>query len=696
MSNDLVETVVVSDPPHGNGRTAMKFTFEPESRPLDGYTIKRAIQRGGFGEVYYALSDAGKEVALKLIQQNMDIELRGVSQCLNLKHPNLVTIFDIRTDADGDHWVIMEYVSGKSLDRVLAEHPQGMPVQEAERWLSGIAAGVGYLHDRGIVHRDLKPANIYSEHGIVKTGDVGLSKFISPSRRSAHTQSVGTVYYMAPEVAHGRYGREVDVYGLAIMTYELLTGRVPFDGETTGEILMKHLSMKPDLSPLPARLRPVLARALEKDPQLRTGSVEQLEAEFKDAVRGRETPLEIPANAFGAHRPATEQYAQSEPAPQPDFVSHDDTDPRSAERPRAGQGQHHKGHRRQGKKHFARMAGELFRKALPVIIILAIFAPQALGFITRSAGLCAIIFAAGYIAYRVVGLLANAIIGPDHDGASAGLEAGNRDGTVPTATPAMPVAARRRRKSVPPPLPQPVRQSQPAPVVKKKPRTQLLTPNTKRSISLRQRVTEVSGSMAVAALCTVVITVGLCAVTNFLSTPSAVGLFAVTTLMGAWAIMLPAKTFEGFGDVWMRRMVFLVLGGAVGTVAYWLDQNLMVDFEYSSSQPSLVVNEVADFSLMNDHGQPALAGYVLFFAGLFFLRRWWWHADAFRPHRLRLSSLLLTLGLGFVLSALLRFPFLWGMTWAVAISSVVQLASIWVPPAERVRLTTSPNHEQHA
>ena len=74
----------------------MKFTFGPEARPLDGYTIKRAIARGGFGEVYYALTDSGKEVAIKLLQENLEVELRGVTQCLNLKHPNLFTLFDFQ------------------------------------------------------------------------------------------------------------------------------------------------------------------------------------------------------------------------------------------------------------------------------------------------------------------------------------------------------------------------------------------------------------------------------------------------------------------------------------------------------------------------------------------------------------------------------------------------------------------------
>ena len=92
----------------------MKFLYAHGSRPLDGYTIKRGVGRGGFGEVYFATSDAGKEVALKLIRRNLDVELRGVTQCLNLKHPNLIALYDIRTDEQGDHWVVMEYVAGES------------------------------------------------------------------------------------------------------------------------------------------------------------------------------------------------------------------------------------------------------------------------------------------------------------------------------------------------------------------------------------------------------------------------------------------------------------------------------------------------------------------------------------------------------------------------------------------------------
>ncbi len=226
-------------------RGPLRFSYATGSRPLDGFTIKRGIGRGGFGEVYFAVSDGGKEVAIKLIRHNLDVELRGVMHCLNLKHPNLIALYDVKQDDQDNTWVIMEYATGESLEEVVRRSPNGLPVDEALDWMHGIAAGVGYLHDHGIVHRDLKPGNIFRDDGVVKLGDYGLSKFISCSRRSGQTESIGTVHYMAPEVANGRYGKEIDIYALGIILFEMLTGRVPFEGESVGEVLMKHLTAEP-------------------------------------------------------------------------------------------------------------------------------------------------------------------------------------------------------------------------------------------------------------------------------------------------------------------------------------------------------------------------------------------------------------------------------------------------------------------
>jgi serine/threonine protein kinase len=254
----------------------MKFTYCSGQRPLDGYTIKRGIGTGGFGEVYYALSDGGKEVALKFVRGSNEVELRGIVQCLNLKHPHLVSLFDLKTDEEGQSWVVMEYVAGETLGVVLNRHPQGLAPDLARQWFIALAKAIGYLHEHGIVHRDLKPANIFVENGVLKLGDYGLSKCISGTTRAAQTQSVGTVYYMAPEVSTGNYNKQIDIYAAGIILYEMLTGRVPFDGESAGEILMKHLTAPPDLSKVPAAYVPVLSKALAKNPAQRYATVGEM------------------------------------------------------------------------------------------------------------------------------------------------------------------------------------------------------------------------------------------------------------------------------------------------------------------------------------------------------------------------------------------------------------------------------------
>ncbi len=257
-------------PPRG-GTT--KFTYASGSRPLDGYTIKRGIGRGGFGEVYFAVSDAGKEVALKLVRRNLDVELRGVQQCLNLKHPNLVDLYDIRHDEHGDPWVVMEYVPGECLEDAIGRHPTGLPARDGPALVPG--HGLRRRLPARPRHRPPRPEAGQHLHrrGTVKIGDYGLSKFISASRRSGQTESVGTVHYMAPEIANGHYGKEIDIYALGVMLYEMLTGHVPFEGESVGEVLMKHLTAQPDLSKVEERYRGAVARALTKDPQQRFASV---------------------------------------------------------------------------------------------------------------------------------------------------------------------------------------------------------------------------------------------------------------------------------------------------------------------------------------------------------------------------------------------------------------------------------------
>lgn len=254
----------------------MAYTFKHGDRPLDDFTIQRAVGRGGFGEVYYAISDGGREVALKFLRDNPQVELRGTSHCINLKSPHLVTIFDVKKNAEGEYFIVMEYVSGPSLRDLLVAEPQGLGPQKAAFFIREIAKGLGYLHDRGIVHRDLKPGNIFYEEGYVKIGDYGLSKSISVSRHSAQTASVGTVHYMAPEVGSGNYHRGIDIYAMGVILYEMLLGKVPFEGSSMGEVLMKHLTAQPEVDDLPQPFGKVIRKALQKDPADRYQSIYEM------------------------------------------------------------------------------------------------------------------------------------------------------------------------------------------------------------------------------------------------------------------------------------------------------------------------------------------------------------------------------------------------------------------------------------
>jgi hypothetical protein len=617
----------------------MKFTFAPESRPLEGYTIKRAIYRGGFGEVYYALTDAGREVALKLLQNNTEIELRGVKQCLNLSHPNLVTIFDVKQDADGDHWILMEYIGGDTLDVAIRRHPTGMPMQEVRRWLPGLAAGVSFLHDRGIVHRDLKPGNIFIENGVVKVGDVGLSKFITPSRRSAQTQSVGTVYYMAPEVAKGKYGKEVDVYALGIILYEMLTGRVPFEGESTGEILMKHLSEPPDVSVLPPRLQPVIARALEKDPARRYASISELADAFERAVLGRRPVLDIPEASFQTNKTPpsvntilTAEQVVASPVQKP---AHSGRMPW----PRTNAD--------------AWMLGGLIALCLTPFVGMPFMGIAAIAAIAYGAFGLARESAKPSATERPVVVAQHGV--PNARGAGP-VDKCHRRGVSP--------AARRHGNGA-------------------------MTPHTPRTLTLRTRIADFTGSAVVAAMLTALLTTGVAVVSpEFFANghgsetldPAAIGLFAATAVLASWSIMGGVKLLEGRrvagGE---RRLILLALGCLVGGGAWGLNEVLMVSLP---SDGNAVFANVGSHSLMSSLG-PSWIGYVVFFGLLFSLRRWWWHADRFRPSRFRLSSLLLTMMLAWLLSAVWEFPHTWAVVWAAVISSVVQIASVWTPPESR-------------
>jgi serine/threonine protein kinase len=666
-----------------------RFTYASGTRPLAGYTIKRGVGHGGFGEVYYAVSDAGKETALKLIRRNLEVEIRGVTQCLNLKHPNLLTLYDIRQDEHGDSWVVMEYVAGESLEDVIARHPNGMPVDEVLRWFHGIAAGCGYLHDHGIVHRDLKPGNIFLDEGIVKIGDYGLAKFISCSRRSGQTESVGTVHYMAPEIANGRYGKEVDLYALGIILYEMLTGHVPFDGESVGEVLMKHLTAEPRLDRVAEPYRTAISRALTKDPDRRVHSAADITAHLPPANGGFSAPPRPrPVAASGID----DGFSQLKPVGPPALPSRAAVAARSPYNPPPLPGQRAQyqnpyqepiartlyngwinlhgwwsSNELQGVPRVlvtvAAVIGLLFTIHLWVPLLLFLSVLYGLYWVVREIAL-------GPGGNRTLNKINSRMDeygwnwhGPQQHASHVAADA------PPHAlfdTAPGPAAAHHAVSGDTP--------TDPPPALSRRER---LMRRRQKAVSLgeksiRQKLTELTGAMLLSPL--VVLAAGLLVIlVGRVPLPGSTYLWLTFVgTLGAWTVLIPAKCWEGKnGEPILRRFTMMLLGLGLGVVAYGLKQWFFVDAQLSSNR-----NLFSQISSGHNVGSfDELAAYAVYFGFLMLVPAWWWQADASRPGRLNIFSTAWVAAWAFILSQFWPFPHMVGVMIAAMVSIAVQMAS---------------------
>jgi serine/threonine protein kinase len=636
--------------------SAGQFLYASGSRPLAGYTIKRGVGIGGFGEIYYAVSDAGKEVALKLVRRHLDVELRGIRHCLNLKHPNLVSLYDIRQDEQQATWVVMEYVAGQSLQDVIEAHPQGMPVEQVLAWLHGIAAAIGYLHDRGIVHRDLKPANLFCDEGLVKVGDYGLSKFISCSRRSGHTESIGTVHYMAPEVANGRYGKEIDIYALGVILYEMLTGRVPFDGESVGEVLMKHLTATPDVSMLYEPFRSAVVRALEKDPARRFQSVGEMLHALPPAPLatsgilsgvGMSAAQSLPPQAPGQEESVLRWMRQSvgqfrTALREGVSVARSQTPPpHSQEEPilrwiRQSVGQ----------LRAAWRESKLGAPARTLVLAVGLFV------LVASAGSwlpMVVLLLMVYGMYRVV---------------RAGVRWWRPE---PKGPPPLPAAG-----------PAVATWHQPAPAPRPDPRALL------RARPTRVKVRELLGSMLAAAL----VAATMCLMMTILAAyrgraPQAtqIAWLVSVSIVASWAVLIPCKAWEGRrGEAALRRFVLLLSGLAVGLFASGVHAFLTFQLPDPTAflPPDPELTTTARYQLPQTFyldGSPRTIAYVACFATLFFLLRWWQQADPLRAARMSFASTVVCAVMAGVVAAVWHFPQPWLVMVAAVMSVSIQLAS---------------------
>jgi hypothetical protein len=671
----------------------IKFAYASGARPLDGYTIKRGVGRGGFGEVYFATSDAGKEVALKLIRRNLDVELRGVTQCLNLKHPNLIALYDIRTDSTDDQWVVMEYVSGESLEDVIERNPNGVPIEEALWWMRGICAGVAYLHDHGIVHRDLKPGNIFSDEGTVKIGDYGLAKFISCSRRSGQTESVGTVHYMAPEIANGRYGREIDTYALGIILFEMLTGHVPFEGESVGEVLMKHLTAEPDLSALAEPYRDIVARALAKDPALRIKDVGELVSLLPGGVgQAPPQPARTPTPAAAAP-----PNAGSWPVSRGPGLKAADSAAAS------GLSQVIRWNKFGGerveepiwKAIRETLGGGNFNKIHPLKRGLAIFAIVVAVMMYGDKTLSIVMpIAFCYFVYYIIWTS----ITKRQNATTAAIAA---KAAALHQNPAVPSSDKHTVAWQPVDAPG---KPQVAPNAGRPSRRIRSTWRDRANQQLaakpfREKLSELVGSMLLAAICSAIAS---CMVPFLLqkqpgSEQVATYIWlALVSTFGSWAVLVPAKFAEGkIEDHTPLRISMLLLGTFVGLTAWLLGDSLMLKIaefrEPINVNRGLISSEMLNWPSYANGGNPAIQFYVAYFAFLFLVPRWWRQTDFTRTSRLSAWSVVTCIGWAWFLQLFWSFPQPLGMMAAGIIAVSTQLASPWMPPSRRRALSEAPD-----
>ena len=261
------------------------------------YEIIKTIGEGGMANVYLA-SDTilERNVAIKVLRGDLSNDEKFIRRfkrealsVSNLSHPNIVEVYDVGEE-EGNYYIVMEYIDGKTLKQLLQKRG-ALTLTEVLDIMSQLTDGLAHAHEAYIIHRDIKPQNIMiQDNGLIKITDFGIATAINSTQLTQTNSVMGSVHYLPPEQANGKGSTiKSDIYSLGILMYELLSGSVPFKGDTAVEIALKHMkekmpSIRKQIPTIPQSVENIILKATAKNPKNRYDSVREMYTDLQTAM----------------------------------------------------------------------------------------------------------------------------------------------------------------------------------------------------------------------------------------------------------------------------------------------------------------------------------------------------------------------------------------------------------------------------